>query len=69
MVPKKAKEFKKETAQEKGKAEVERLTHDLEVHALDLGKLQEITEQLAKVSQELATREEEWLSITLALEG
>ena len=54
---------------EKGKAEVERLTHDLEVHALDLGKLQEITEQLAKVSQELATREEEWLSITLALEG
>ena len=54
---------------EKGKAEVERLTHDLEVHALDSGKLQEITEQLAKVSQELATREEEWLSITLALEG
>jgi ATP-binding cassette subfamily F protein uup len=54
---------------EKGKAEVERLTHELEVHALDSGKLQEITEHLAKVSQELATREEEWLSITLALEG
>ena len=54
---------------EKGKAEVERLTHDLEVHALDSGMLQDITEQLAKVSQDLATREEEWLSITLALEG
>jgi ATP-binding cassette subfamily F protein uup len=54
---------------EKGKAEVERLTHELEVHALDSGKLQEITEQLAKVSQELASREEEWLSITVALEG
>jgi ATP-binding cassette subfamily F protein uup len=54
---------------EKGKAEVERLTHELEVHALDSGKLQEITEQLAKVTQELAGREEEWLSITVALEG
>jgi ATP-binding cassette subfamily F protein uup len=54
---------------EKGKAEVERLTHELEVHALDSGMLQDITEQLAKVSQDLATREEEWLSITVALEG
>jgi ATP-binding cassette subfamily F protein uup len=54
---------------EKGKAEVIRLTQEQEVHAMDSGKLSEITEQLAKVTSELATREEEWLSITLALEG
>jgi ATP-binding cassette subfamily F protein uup len=54
---------------EKGKAEVIRLTQEQEVHAMDSGKLLEITEQLAKVTAELATREEEWLSITLALEG
>jgi ATP-binding cassette subfamily F protein uup len=54
---------------EKGKAEVVRLTQEQEVHALDSGKLQEITEQLHKVSSELATREEEWITITMALEG
>jgi ATP-binding cassette subfamily F protein uup len=54
---------------EKGKAELIRLTQEQEVNAMDSGKLLEITEQLAKVTAELATREEEWLSITLALEG
>jgi hypothetical protein len=36
---------------------------------MDPTKLVEVSEQLAKVSAELATREEEWLSITMALEG
>ncbi|MEY4973204.1 MAG: hypothetical protein RL399_1161, partial [Actinomycetota bacterium] len=54
---------------EKGKAEVIRLTQEQETFALDAAKLIEISEQLAKVSAELATREEEWLSITMALEG
>ena len=54
---------------EKGKAEVIRLTEEQEKFAMDSGKLIEISEQLAKVTLELATREEEWLSITMALEG
>ena len=54
---------------EKGKAEVIRLTQEQETFAMDAAKLIEISEQLAKVSAELATREEEWLSITMALEG
>ena len=54
---------------EKGKAEVVRLTQEQETFAMDAAKLIEISEQLAKVSAELATREEEWLSITMALEG
>jgi ATP-binding cassette subfamily F protein uup len=54
---------------EKGKAEVLRLTQEQETFAMDAAKLIEISEQLAKVSAELATREEEWLSITMALEG
>jgi hypothetical protein len=32
-------------------------------------KLIEIAESLEKISKELALREEEWLSITMALEG
>ena len=54
---------------EKGKAEVVRLTQEQETFAMDAAKLIEISEQLTKVSAELATREEEWLSITMALEG
>jgi ATP-binding cassette subfamily F protein uup len=54
---------------EKGKAEVIRLTQEQETFAMDAAKLIEISEQLTKVSAELATREEEWLSITMALEG
>jgi ATP-binding cassette subfamily F protein uup len=54
---------------EKGKAEVIRLTQEQEAFAMDAAKLIEISEQLATVSAELATREEEWLSITMALEG
>jgi ATP-binding cassette subfamily F protein uup len=54
---------------EKGKAEVIRLTEELDTFASDSGKLQEITMQLEKVSTELAVREEEWLAITMALES
>jgi hypothetical protein len=36
---------------------------------MDPQKLIEISEQLNKITTELATREEEWLSITVALEG
>jgi hypothetical protein len=32
-------------------------------------RLSEITEELEKVGQELQSREEEWLEITLALES
>jgi ATP-binding cassette subfamily F protein uup len=54
---------------EKGKAELIRLTAEQETFSMDSAKLIEISEQLTKISQELITREEEWLSITLALEG
>jgi hypothetical protein len=36
---------------------------------MDPAKLIEIAAQLSKITNELATREEEWLSITMALEG
>ncbi|CAN2227919.1 Uup ATPase components of ABC transporters with duplicated ATPase domains [Candidatus Nanopelagicaceae bacterium] len=54
---------------EKGKAELVRLTGEQETFAMDSAKLIEISEQLSKISQELIMREEEWLSITVALEG
>jgi ATP-binding cassette subfamily F protein uup len=54
---------------EKGKAELVRLTGEQETFAMDSAKLIEISEQLIKISQELSMREEEWLSITVALEG
>ena len=54
---------------EKGKAELIRLTGEQETFAMDPAKLIEISEQLNNISADLATREEEWLSITLALEG
>jgi ATP-binding cassette subfamily F protein uup len=54
---------------EKGKAEIIRLTGEQETFAMDPVKLIEIAEQLIKVSSDLASREEEWLSITLALES
>ena len=54
---------------EKGKAEVIRLTEEQESAAMDPARLTEISEQLTKITNELATREEEWLSITMALEG
>jgi ATP-binding cassette subfamily F protein uup len=54
---------------EKGKAEILRLNSEQETFAMEPGKLIEIAEQLAKVTSDLATREEEWLSITLALES
>ena len=54
---------------EKGKAEVIRLTQEQESSAMDPAKLIEISEQLLKISSELIVREEEWLSITMALEG
>ena len=54
---------------EKGKAEVIRITAELESATAAPEKLLELTEALAKIESELATREEEWLSITVALEG
>jgi ATP-binding cassette subfamily F protein uup len=54
---------------EKGKAEVIRLTQEQETFAMNPEKLIEIAENLEKISNELALREEEWLSITMALEG
>jgi ATP-binding cassette subfamily F protein uup len=54
---------------EKGKAEILRLNGEQETFAMEPGKLIEIAEQLAKVTSDLAAREEEWLSITLALES
>jgi ATP-binding cassette subfamily F protein uup len=54
---------------EKGKAEVIRITTELESAASTPEQLLELTQLLAKVESELATREEEWLSITVALEG
>ncbi len=53
---------------EKGKAEVIRISAELEIQS-DPAQFTELTNQLAKVSNDLAAREEEWLSITLALEG
>jgi len=52
---------------EKGKAEVIRLTNELESATPE--NFLDVTAALAAVEAELATREEEWLSITLALEG
>lgn len=52
---------------EKGKAEVVRLTNELESATPET--FLDVTAALAAVEAELATREEEWLSITLALEG
>ncbi|CAN2229632.1 Uup ATPase components of ABC transporters with duplicated ATPase domains [Candidatus Nanopelagicaceae bacterium] len=54
---------------EKGKAEAIRITAELESATSTAEKLLELTELLAKIESELATREEEWLSITVALEG
>ena len=54
---------------EKGKAEVIRITTELEAGGSDSGKLLALTEELQKVSSDLHKREEEWLEITLALEG
>ena len=53
---------------EKGKAEVARISSELE-NELDPTQFTELTNLLNKVSGDLATREEEWLSITVALEG
>ena len=54
---------------EKGKAEVIRITTELEAGGSDSGKLLALTEELQKVTSDLHKREEEWLEITLALEG
>jgi ATP-binding cassette subfamily F protein uup len=54
---------------EKGKAEVLRITSELEIASAPADELLELTKLLAKVEAELAAREEEWLSITLALES
>ena len=54
---------------EKGKAEVARITAELESATGTPDELIALTESLAKIESELAVREEEWLAITLALES
>jgi ATP-binding cassette subfamily F protein uup len=54
---------------EKGKAEVVRITAELESATSAPEELLELTQLLAKVESDLISREEEWLSITVALEG
>jgi ATP-binding cassette subfamily F protein uup len=54
---------------EKGKAEVVRITTALDSATSSAEELLELTQLLEKVESELITREEEWLSITVALEG
>jgi ATP-binding cassette subfamily F protein uup len=54
---------------EKGKAELLRLTQEQETYAMNPEKLIEVAGNLEKITKELAVREEEWLAITMALEG
>ena len=54
---------------EKGKAEVARITAELESATGTPDELIALTESLAKIESDLAVREEEWLAITLALES
>ena len=53
----------------KGRENVISLTAELESQAHDHARLIEISAELEKVTAELATREGEWLEITLALES
>ena len=53
----------------KGKERLAALLEELERESMNHLRLSEITEELEKVRQELQSREEEWLEITLALES
>ena len=54
---------------EKLKEKIRSLKKEQEDQAFDSGRLLEITSELAKSEQELATREEEWLEVTVLLEA
>jgi ATP-binding cassette subfamily F protein uup len=54
---------------EKGRAEVSRLSAELEAGGSDSGRLIEITQQLTQASADLQSKEEEWLEITVKMEG
>jgi ATP-binding cassette subfamily F protein uup len=53
----------------KGKERLAALLDEQERESMNHVRLSEITEELVKVRQELQSREEEWLEITLALES
>ncbi len=53
----------------KGKERLVQLKAELELAAFSPEKLLEITDEITQVESELASREEEWLEITLALES
>ena len=53
----------------KGKERLAALLEEQERESMNHLRLSEITEELEKVGQELQSREEEWLEITLALES
>jgi ATP-binding cassette subfamily F protein uup len=53
----------------KGKERLAALLEELERESMNHVRLSEITEELVKVREELQSREEEWLEITLALES
>jgi ATP-binding cassette subfamily F protein uup len=54
---------------EKGKLEIQRISDDLEANAHDSGKLLDLTKELEVAHRNLAGLEEEWLAITMELEG
>jgi ATP-binding cassette subfamily F protein uup len=53
----------------KGKERLSALLAEQERESMNHVRLNEITEELQKVREELQSREEEWLEITLALES
>jgi ATP-binding cassette subfamily F protein uup len=53
----------------KGKERLATLLEEQERESMNHLRLSEITEELVKVREELQSREEEWLEITLALES
>ena len=53
----------------KTKERLAQLTQDQESAAFEPERLNEISEEIERLSTDLQTREEEWLAITLALES
>jgi len=51
------------------KEKIKELQKEQEEQSFDPAKLAEITKSLGEAENELATREEEWLEVTLALES
>jgi len=53
---------------EKAKVKIDDLSHQQEDSAFDSGKLQEVASLLESTQSDLATLEEQWLEVTLALD-